>query len=92
MASSAPKGIDRKENEISLFGLTLKAIVAHTLTYFRVGFLAFMIFDYAGLPRPKCGRECTKPTNWLLGILFVLVIFMSLIGYLVAFGTFAVPA
>ena len=49
-----------KENEISLFGLTLKAIVAHTLTYFLVGFLAFMIFDYAGLPRPKCGRECTN--------------------------------
>ena len=36
-----------KNNEITLFGLTLKAIVAHTLTYFLVGFLAFTLFDYA---------------------------------------------
>jgi hypothetical protein len=40
--------MDMKENEITLFGLTLKAIIAHTLTYFLVGFLAFTIFDYAG--------------------------------------------
>jgi hypothetical protein len=40
--------MDMKENEITLFGLTLKAIVAHTLTYFLIGFLAFTIFDYAG--------------------------------------------
>ncbi|HEY3474629.1 MAG TPA: hypothetical protein VGK56_08470 [Anaerolineales bacterium] len=37
-----------KENEISLFRLTLKTIASHTLTYFLVGFLAFTIFDYAG--------------------------------------------
>ena len=36
-----------KENQITLTGLTLKAIVAHTLTYFIVGFVAFNLFDYA---------------------------------------------
>ena len=30
--------------------------------------------------------------NWLLGTLFVLVVFMSLMGYLVASGAIAVPA
>lgn len=185
-----------KENEITLFRLTLKTIVAHTLTYFLVGFLAFTIFDYAGqfaqpevrtwmrqtddpivalgpalqpirgiifalafyplrevLFRRKNGWLITwwllvalgilstfGPTpgsvegmiylapsssgffsgglleiltqsflfsallyywvkhpekrwmNWLLGILFVLVIVMSLMGYLVASGTIAVPS
>jgi len=36
-----------KENMITLPGLTLKAIVAHTITYFVVGWIAFTIFDYA---------------------------------------------
>lgn len=36
-----------KENQITLFGLTLKTIVAHTITYFLIGFLAFTLFDYA---------------------------------------------
>ncbi len=36
-----------KENQITLLGLTLKAIVAHTLTYFVVGLVALNIFDYA---------------------------------------------
>jgi hypothetical protein len=36
-----------KKNEITLFGLTLKTIVAHTITYFLVGVLAFTLFDYA---------------------------------------------
>jgi hypothetical protein len=36
-----------KENHITLLGLTLKSIVAHTLTYFIVGLIAFNIFDYA---------------------------------------------
>jgi hypothetical protein len=36
-----------KDNQITLIGLTLKAIAAHTITYFLVGFLAFTIFDYA---------------------------------------------
>ena len=36
-----------KENQITLFGLTLKTIVSHTITYFLVGVLAFTLFDYA---------------------------------------------
>lgn len=36
-----------KENQITLPGLTLKAIVAHTITYFVVGWIAFTVFDYA---------------------------------------------
>jgi hypothetical protein len=36
-----------KDNPITLIGLTLKAIAAHTITYFFIGFLAFTIFDYA---------------------------------------------
>jgi hypothetical protein len=35
-----------KENQITLFGLTFKAVAVHTLTYFLVGFLAFSIFNY----------------------------------------------
>ena len=36
-----------KENQITLFGLTLKTIVAHTLTYFLVGLVASIVFNYA---------------------------------------------
>jgi hypothetical protein len=36
-----------KENQITLFGLTLKTIVVHTLTYFVVGLVAFNVFNYA---------------------------------------------
>ncbi len=36
-----------KENQIALFGLTLKTIVVHTITYFIVGMVAFTVFDYA---------------------------------------------
>ena len=36
-----------KENQITLPSLTLKAIAAHTLTYFVVGVVAFNVFDYA---------------------------------------------
>lgn len=35
-----------QDNQITLFGLTLKTIAAHTLTYFLIGFLAFSIFNY----------------------------------------------
>ena len=35
-----------EDKQITLFGLTLKTIVAHTLTYFLIGFLAFTIFNY----------------------------------------------
>jgi len=36
-----------KESQITLFGLTLKTIVAHTLTYFLVGLVASIVFNYA---------------------------------------------
>jgi hypothetical protein len=36
-----------KENQITLLGLTLKTIVAHTITYFVVGLAALTVFDYA---------------------------------------------
>ena len=36
-----------KENQITLLGLTLKTIIAHTITYFVVGLTALTLFDYA---------------------------------------------
>ena len=43
-----------KNNEITLFGLTLKAIVAHTLTYFLIGLIASTVFNYqADFARPE---------------------------------------
>ena len=43
-----------KENQITLFGLTLKAIVSHTLTYFFVGLMASVVFNYsADFARPE---------------------------------------
>ena len=43
-----------KENQITLFGLTLKAILAHTLTYFLVGLVASIVFNYsADFARPE---------------------------------------
>jgi len=43
-----------KENQIALFGLTLKTIVSHTLTYFLVGLAASIVFDYsADFARPE---------------------------------------
>ena len=35
-----------EDKQNTLFGLTLKTIAAHTITYFLVGFLAFTIFNY----------------------------------------------
>jgi hypothetical protein len=43
-----------KENQITLLSLTLKAIVSHTLTYFMVGFVASVVFNYAAdFARPE---------------------------------------
>ena len=43
-----------KQDQITLFGLTLKAIVAHTLTYFLVGLVASTVFNYtADFARPE---------------------------------------
>ena len=43
-----------KDDQITLFSLTLKAIVAHTLTYFVVGLVASIVFNYAAdFARPE---------------------------------------
>lgn len=43
-----------KENEITVFGLTIKSIVSHTLTYFLVGLVASVVFNYsADFARPE---------------------------------------
>jgi hypothetical protein len=43
-----------KVNRITLPGLTLKAIAAHTLTYFLVGLIASTVFNYAAdFARPE---------------------------------------
>ena len=43
-----------KENQITLLGLTLTTIVAHTLTYFLVGLVASIVFNYsADFARPE---------------------------------------
>ena len=52
-----------KENQITLVGLTLKTIVAHTLTYFLVGFLAFTLFDYAAQFAQAEVRTWMRQTN-----------------------------
>ena len=36
-----------QDKQITLYGLTLKSIVAHTLTYFLVGLTASIVFNYA---------------------------------------------
>lgn len=46
-----------KDNQITLFGLTLKSIVSHTLTYFLVGLVASVVFNYsADFARPELSR------------------------------------
>ena len=43
-----------KDDQISLFGLTLRAIVSHTLTYFLIGLMASVLFNYAAdFARPE---------------------------------------
>lgn len=43
-----------KDSQITLFGLTLKSIVSHTLTYFLVGLVASVVFNYsADFARPE---------------------------------------
>ena len=44
-----------------------------------------LLYDWVNHPEQRW-------LNWLLGILFVLVLFLSLMGYLVATGTISVPA
>ena len=52
-----------KENQITLLGLTLKAIVTHTLTYFIVGLVALNIFDYATQFAQADVRTFMRQTN-----------------------------
>lgn len=43
-----------KDNQITVLSLTLKSIVAHTLTYFLVGLVASIVFNYsADFARPE---------------------------------------
>ena len=43
-----------KEDRVTLLGLTLKSIASHTLTYFLVGLIASVVFNYAAdFARPE---------------------------------------
>jgi len=74
------------ENRITLPGLTLKTIVSHTLTYFLVGLVASVVFNYsADFARPELQsymRQLGDPTIALgpalqpiRGILFALAFY-----------------
>jgi hypothetical protein len=74
------------ENRITLFGLTLKSIVSHTLTYFLVGLIASIVFNYsADFARPELRdymRQLGDPVIALgpalqpvRGVLFALVLY-----------------
>lgn len=74
------------ENRITFLGLTLKAIVVHTLTYFVVGFVAFSVFnytaDFAGPQMRTWMRQTDDPIialgpalQFLRGILFALAFY-----------------
>jgi hypothetical protein len=52
-----------KENQITLWALTLKAIVAHTITYFIVGLIALIVFDYATQFAEADVRTIMRQTN-----------------------------
>ena len=53
--------------------LTLKTIVAHTITYFLVGIIAFNLFDYAegfAAPELACWMRPTDDPIVMVGVLF----------------------
>jgi hypothetical protein len=75
-----------KDSQITLFGLTLKSIVSHTLTYFLVGLVASVAFNYsADFARPELRsymRQISDPLialgpalQPLRGILFALAFY-----------------
>lgn len=75
-----------KENQITLFGLTLKSIVVHTLTYFLVGLVAYNVFnytsDFAQADMRTWMRQTSDPIvalgpalQFLRGILFALAFY-----------------
>jgi len=90
----------RREN-VTLLEVVLKTAVAHTVTYFLVGLVAFFWFDYARLfaetelrflmrpvsdPMVAAGPLFQPPKkkwlDWCLGIAFILVLLMSILGLL----------
>ncbi len=75
-----------KENQITLFGLALKTIVVHTLTYFIVGLVAFNVFNYTASFAQADMQTWMRQTNdpvvalgpalqFLRGILFALAFY-----------------
>ncbi len=75
-----------KDNQITLLGLILKSIVSHTLSYFLVGLVASIVFNYAAdFSRPELSgymRQIGDPVialgpalQPLRGILFALAFF-----------------
>jgi hypothetical protein len=75
-----------KENQITLFGLTLKAIAVHTITYFLVGLVAYNLFNYTADFAQADMRTWMRQTNdpiialgpalqFLRGILFALAFY-----------------
>ena len=62
--------------------------------FFSGGMLEILTqsFLFSGLLHYWVNHPEKRWLNWLLGILFALVIFMSLMGYLAASGTISVPA
>src|SRR5687768_15407616 len=52
-----------KEDQVKLLNLTLKTIVAHTITYFVVGLVALNIFDYATQFAEADVRTFMRQTN-----------------------------
>ena len=52
-----------EEDQITLFGLTLRTIATHTVTYFIVGLVAFTVFNYAeAIAQPEV-RTWMRQTN-----------------------------
>jgi hypothetical protein len=96
-----------KEDQITLVGLTLKSIVSHTLTYFLVGLVASVVFNYsADFARPELRtymRQIGDPSialgpalQPLRGILFALafyplreILFRRKNGWLIAWWLLA---
>ena len=52
-----------RQRRPSLWGITLKTIVAHTVTYFAVGLLAFTVFDYSARFADPALSSLMRQTN-----------------------------
>jgi hypothetical protein len=73
--SPIPLANDRTATQVklTLFGITVKAIVVHTLTYFLCGLLALNLFDYATRFNEPVYSAYMRPTTDILvtaGVLF----------------------